>query len=186
MRKKPCNRSQIRSEIIKKKQGHTDQALELLLDGKEISQININYFIPELKSHHLSSLICEIRNNRLVPVNSAWNDDGVKSYWMTGSSISDYLDADARLNQLEQESFNVQRKRLERASISAMRLAIAVNDCEDIAAEFTFLKQVLPTLTEAVSRANAKISLRFSVNDSQAQEECVSSINAPTNGGDDA
>ena len=60
MRKMPCNRSQIRSEIIKKKQGHTDQALELLLDGKEISQININYFIPELMSHHLSSLICEI------------------------------------------------------------------------------------------------------------------------------
>ena len=182
MSKKPCNPSQIKSEIIQKKLGLSDLILQLILEGKELSQRNINYYIPEMKSHHLSSVICELRNNRLVPILSIWTDDGIKTYWMSDDAISDYFDSDARNDQIKEEGFNVRHRRLERDAIASRRFANAVNASEDVVEEHSFVRGVVPDLADLFGKANKKISPSSSK--AQAQD-CANDINASDNGGND-
>ena len=185
MSKKPCNPSQMKAEIIRKKRSYADRLRDLLLDGKELSQRNINYYIPEMKPHHLSSVICELRNDRLVPILSIWTDDRIMIYWMSDDAISDYFDSDARNEQIKEEGFNVRHRRLERDAIASRRFADAINASEDVTDEHSFVRGVVPYLADSFGKANKKISPSSS-SMSQALEECVSDINAPTNGGDDA
>ena len=176
MSKQPPNPSQIRAEIINKKQGRADQALQLLLKGKELSQINIIQYIPEMKPHHLSSLICELRNKRLVPILSMWTDDGVMNYWMDDAAIENYFIPNARKEQIREEGFNVRHRRLERDAIASRRFANAVNVSEGVAEEHSFVGAVVPYLADLFEKANKKISPSSSK--AQAKEKCTVDINS--------
>lgn len=149
---------QIQSEIIHKKRGVADQVLQLLLEGKELAQDKINYHIPEIRPHHLASIICELRNGRLVPVKGEWTNDRIKRYWMTAEAISDYLDTNARHDQIRTESANLKRRRLERDAACAIRFANAVNDSDYIEDEHPFVLQVTSDLIELLCKANKKTS----------------------------
>jgi hypothetical protein len=176
MSKQPCNSSQIKSEIIRRKLSYSDRVLELLLEGKELSQRNINYYIPEMKPHHLSSVICDLRNDRLVPIRSMWTDDRIMIYWISDDAISDYFDSDARNEQIKEEGFNVRHRRLERDAIASRRFANAVNASEDVAYAHSFVRGVVPDLADLFGKANKKISPSSSK--AQAQEICTVDINA--------
>lgn len=183
MSRKPCNQSQIKSEIIRRKLSYADRVLKLLLEGKELSQSNINGCIQEMQPHHLASVIGELRNNRLVPILSIWTDDRIKIYWMSDDAMADYFSPDTRAEQIREEGFNVRHRRLERDAIASRRFANAVNASEDVAEEHSFVRGVVPDLADLFGKANKKISPSSSK--AQALEIFVSDINAPTNGGDD-
>jgi len=183
MRKKPSNRSHIKSEIIQRKLSYSDRVLELLLEGKELSQRNINYYIPEMKPHHLSSVICHLRNDRLVPILSMWADDRIMIYWISDDAISDYFDSDARNEQIKEEGFNVRHRRLERDAIASRRFANAVNASEDVADEHSFVRGVVPDLANLFEKANKRMSPSSS--SMVKAQDCANDINASDNGGND-
>jgi hypothetical protein len=174
----------MKAEIIRRKLSYSDRVLVLLLEGKELSQRNINDYIPEMPPHHLSSVICELRNNRLVPILDAWSTDGrFKCYWMSDDAILDYFDSDARNEQMQRETFNVQWRRLARNTAASKSLADAVSASEEISNEFYFLKRAIPELAEKFAKAYIKISPSSS---SMAQaQDCANGINASDNGGND-
>jgi len=176
MSKLPCNLSQIKSEIIQRKLSYADRVLGLLLDGRELSQSNINGYIPEMQPHHLSSVVCDLRNKRLVPILSMWTDDGVMTYWMSGAAIAGFFIPDARAEQIREEGFNVRHRRLERDAIASRRFANAVNASEDVAYAHSFVRGVVPDLADLFGKANKKISPSSSK--AQAQEICTVDINA--------
>jgi hypothetical protein len=183
MSKQPCNSSQIKSEIIRRKLSYSDRVLELLLEGKELSQRNINYYIPEMKPHHLSSVICELRNDRLVPILSMWTDDRIIIYWMSNDAIADYFIPDAREEQIREEGFNVSHRQLERDAIASRRFANAVNASEDVADEHSFVRGVVPDLANLFEKANKRMSPSSS--SMVKAQDCANDINASDNGGND-
>lgn len=183
MSKKPCNSSQMKAEIIRRKLSYSDRVLELLLEGKELSQRNINDYIEEMKPHHLSSVICELRNDRLVPILSMWTDDRIMIYWMSDDAISDYFDSDARNEQIKEEGFNVRHRRLGRDAIASRRFANAVNASGDVADEHSFVRGVVPDLANLFEKANKRMSPSSS---SMVQaQDCANDINTSDNGGND-
>ena len=184
MSKKPCNSSQMKAEIIRRKLSYSDRVLELLLEGKELSQRNINDYIEEMQPHHLASVVCDLRNERLIPILDAWSTDGrFKCYWMSDDAISDYFDSDARNEQIKEEDFNVRHRRLGRDAIASRRFANAVNASEDVADEHSFVRGVVPDLANLFEKANKRMSPSPS---SMVQaQDCANDINTSDNGGND-
>ncbi len=184
MSKQPCKSSQIKLEVIRRKLGYSDRVLVLLLEGKELSQHNINDYIEEMQSHHLSSVVCDLRNERLIPILDAWSTEArFKCYWMSDDAISDYFDSDARNEQIKEEGFNVSHRRLERDAIASRRFANAVNSSEDVADEHSFVRGVVPDLANLFEKANKRMSPSSS---SMVQaQDCANDINASDNGGND-
>jgi hypothetical protein len=120
--------------------------LRALLEGHILNRKNLDQVNIEMSHASLNSLISDLRNNMLIPIESKAQLDGTSNYSIKPEEIIRYKDQNLRSYQLEEMRVIVENKRLSRMTKSFIKFLSKLNEHPNLWQYF----EELPSELEAI------------------------------------